>query len=474
MLSQASQWAGQGESKESYAYDERGRLTEVQETPAGKGCTTRLYAYDEDGNRTSLVTREPGSEGKCGSEDSSIQSYAYDTADRVDESGVAYDPFGDITTLPAGDAGGSALTSSYFANGALASEEQNGDKNTYTLDPAGRDSIIQSKEGSGLLNTVNEHYTGPEGTPAWAIHVLTRVWTRYIAGVGGGLTACETKGDAPELQLANLHGDIIATAKLTETEPTPTPANETTEYGVPRTTVTAKYSWLGTEMGSTERPTGIINMGARTYVPELGRFEQPDPQPGGSVNAYGYTFDDPVNEADPTGEWSTYDYENAQTGEAEAGTLRDGIEPGAIVPPPADYQAEAAESVELFDPTIKLTVPQAFTVAEWLKGASVGIDEVPIPMPILDLLKAVVAAAGEYAAEEIEIAARKAKELNSCLTRKAQKKYGMYGVEVSFGLQFGIPPWYFDALPVQGHILKRSDGGDPIIGRRDDRRVGPP
>ena len=43
-------------------------------------------------------------------------------------------------------------------------------------------------------------------------------------------------------------------------------------------------------------------MGARSYVPQLGRFLQPDPVPGGSANAYAYTFGDPVNTSDPSGE----------------------------------------------------------------------------------------------------------------------------------------------------------------------------
>ena len=42
-------------------------------------------------------------------------------------------------------------------------------------------------------------------------------------------------------------------------------------------------------------------MGARSYVPQIGRFLQTDPIPGGSANAYTYTFGDPINTSDPTG-----------------------------------------------------------------------------------------------------------------------------------------------------------------------------
>ena len=52
-------------------------------------------------------------------------------------------------------------------------------------------------------------------------------------------------------------------------------------------------------------------MGARSYVPQLGRFLQPDPVPGGSANAYSYTFGDPVNSTDPTGAYVEGAYLNA-------------------------------------------------------------------------------------------------------------------------------------------------------------------
>ncbi len=63
-----------------------------------------------------------------------------------------------------------------------------------------------------------------------------------------------------------------------------------------------KYSWLGGEQQPTELPSGVIEMGARSYVRQLGRFLQTDPVPGGSANAYAYTFGDPVNSSDPRGE----------------------------------------------------------------------------------------------------------------------------------------------------------------------------
>jgi RHS repeat-associated protein len=122
--------------------------------------------------------------------------------------------------------------------------------------------------------------------------------------------------------LIRFHVDQTVRRSVQTKESKMSPTSEASEYGVPRTTITSKYSWLGADKSPTELPTGIINMGARTYIPQLGRFEQTDPQPGGSVNSYAYTDDDPVNEADPSGEWTTttsYNSEAASQGAAAAG-----------------------------------------------------------------------------------------------------------------------------------------------------------
>jgi hypothetical protein len=46
-------------------------------------------------------------------------------------------------------------------------------------------------------------------------------------------------------------------------------------------------------------------MGARSYIPSLGRFLTPDPVPGGSANPYDYANQDPVNGFDLEGTCSS-------------------------------------------------------------------------------------------------------------------------------------------------------------------------
>jgi RHS repeat-associated protein len=288
-------------SHQAYTYDGAGRLTQVQNTPTGKGCTTHVYAYEEDTNRTSLKTYEPNAKGECATEKDTEEKHTYDSADRLTDAGVKYSEFGDITNLPAADAGGSELTSAYYTDNQLQSETQNGQTIGYNLDPDLRtlETVSTGKKASDITN----HYAGPGSTPAWTVNTSSGEYTRNIAGLTG-FAAVQSGTEAPVLQITNLHGDIIATAYLSETATALASTADTSEFGVPTTSLPPKYSWLGADEIPTELPSGIMDMGARSYIPQLGRFLQPDPRPGGSANAYTYTFGDPVNSSDPSGEYT--------------------------------------------------------------------------------------------------------------------------------------------------------------------------
>ncbi len=259
-------------TSDAYAYDQAGRLTETSETPAGKGCTTRLYEYDEDSNRTSLTTREPGVEGKCATSGGATETHAYDAADRLTDTGVTYDPLGDATKLPAGDAGGHEITSSFYVDGQVEKQSQNGQENVYSIDPAGR---VRKSVGKGTSNvTAISHYAGPGEALSWKDEQEGK-YTRLIPGPDGSLCATETNGEAPVLQLHDLQGDIVATAAVSETETKLLSTYNSTEFGVPTNGAPpTKYSWLGSGAVSSELSSGALLYGTVAYQPQLGRALQ--------------------------------------------------------------------------------------------------------------------------------------------------------------------------------------------------------
>jgi hypothetical protein len=284
LLSQSSTLAG-----ESYAYDTAGRLLETQETPAGEGCTVRAYAYDEAANRASSTSRIPGEGGACQSEGGTIEAHNYDEANRLADGGTAYDGLGNVTKLPAADAEGKELTSSFYVDNAVATQTQGGITNEYKLDPEGR-----TRETTTGSTKTKSHYDSPGAALAWSENA--EQWVRNIPGIDGTLTATQTNGATPVIQLHDLQGNVVGTIGDKAGETKLLSSYNSTEFGVPNAgKAPPKFAWLGAAGVESTFSTGVITYGSTSYVPQTGRALQseavePPGLPGGSGAGAAYTM----------------------------------------------------------------------------------------------------------------------------------------------------------------------------------------
>lgn len=279
-------------SSQKFGYDAAGRLINVTDTdPAGQ-CDTRHYKYDANSNRTRLTSWAPGAGGVCNTASGgNIVDYSYDAGDRLLGQGVSYDNFGRITSLPAAYAGGGALSTTYYTNDLVRSQTQSGLTNTYEMDGGMRQ---RQRSQSGIKSgTEIYHYSDGSDSPAWIQRGSE--WSRNVIGIDGGLVAIQSSDGTTTLQLANLHGDIVATASLDPQTPALLARFESDEYGNPKAPASTRYGWLGAKRRSTELPSGVVQMGVRSYVPAIGRFTSLDPVLDGSANSYEYAMADPIN-----------------------------------------------------------------------------------------------------------------------------------------------------------------------------------
>lgn len=311
-------------------FDNAGRLTKVEESPAGEGCQTRLYSYEEDSNRVEQTERPPTSEGKCASEGGTSQGHSYDTGDRSTDSGIAYDKLGNITTLPAADAGGTTLTSEFYADNQVRKQTQNGETLEYKLDP--EDRTRETIASGTKAGTTISHYDAPGTTVAWKS--TSSGWTRDIVGIAGEVAAIATNSGPAVLQLHDLQGNIVATAALSETETKVLSRIRNTEFGVPTTKeAPPANAWLGAIGASSELSSGTITQDGSTYVPQTGSPLQTQPVeialPSNIAQPYsdpgpGYTAESDEN----AGALRVAQYEAARRAQEEA------ADPGGVSPAP--------------------------------------------------------------------------------------------------------------------------------------------
>jgi RHS repeat-associated protein len=220
-----------GQGSRSYSYDAAGRLTRTADTQTGVGCSLRTYLYDDDSNRTSVTKWEPLSDGSCesGATGGTTVTHSYDTADRLVDSGYSYDSFGRTLTVPAGDAGGRQLTSTYYVNDRAQSVKQDNITTTFLLDPTLRTRVRQV---SGSADEI-QHYGDDSDDPIYTEQGSD--YEREISGLDGDLIGSYSSADGAQLSMTDLHGDVVGEAPATTSATQPTSRISVDEFGIPST-----------------------------------------------------------------------------------------------------------------------------------------------------------------------------------------------------------------------------------------------
>ncbi|MET3987769.1 PA14 domain-containing protein [Streptomyces sp. PvR034] len=306
----------------SYAYDAVGRL--VAATVPHHQLT---YRFDPAGGcgpakAAGLDTNRTASTDSLNGAAPITTGYCYDDTDRLTSTtggtalSLAYDSHGNTVKL-GGDTLGYDATKRH-----VRTTTASGTAISYTRDPADRltaRTVTGAADGS-KNGTTRYSYSSKHDDADLVLDKDGGLLQRIVALPGGVLlTKNYDKAATTNWSYPDIHGDVLFTADGAATrtggirlydpfgqniDPTtgafadlPNPATATGGMD---------FGWLGQHERPVEHLAGqqAIEMGARVYLPVLGRFLQMDPVPGGSSNDYEYVNADPINGLDLAGTFS--------------------------------------------------------------------------------------------------------------------------------------------------------------------------
>jgi RHS repeat-associated protein len=271
----------------AYTYDADGELTRAvfaSNEPSAIPNQNLQYSYDGDGNRmetaidgvtTMYTTNNMDQYTQVGS-----TTYQYDGDGNMisaSSNGVTttytYDELNQLTEIT-----GPGLTAnySYDSLGNLVSQTVDGAATSYEADPTGLGNVVAAFGNDGA---VIAHFT-----------------------YGLGLTSqVSANGTSAFYDFDN----IGSTVGITGTSGSYINQYSYLPFGQAMTisaTLTNPFQFVG-QSGAMEGTTGVDTMGARSYVPSIGRFSSVDPlnTGGGQLDLYAYVDNNPLQFIDPTG-----------------------------------------------------------------------------------------------------------------------------------------------------------------------------